>query len=151
MEENEILKEVLDQITNMWDCNYDEGSLEESFEGWCEDGEVFANKRSIQLMKEIAPAVDKLTYLLQDKWEELKNEEFNKGVKACKELIGENFSINGIRNKLNSIFNAHGEMFYADSCYIYKLDYNRYVYVYYNEEREKDKPLCITDIKGKIE
>ena len=67
---------VTQQVINMLFNNIIEGYGNESFEGWCEDRDVFGidfslfppseNKEFTQeckeLMKEIAPIVDKLTY-----------------------------------------------------------------------------------------
>ena len=72
--------ELLLQITNdMLQANYPESkeeidNLRETFEGWCEDGDIFYNienkifdkEKCIELMKEIAPYIDNLTSKICD-------------------------------------------------------------------------------------
>jgi hypothetical protein len=61
------VREVTNQIVNMLTNNILEDNGTESFEGWCENGEVFNDhpsykKECVALMKEVAPIVDNLTY-----------------------------------------------------------------------------------------
>lgn len=62
---------VTGQIINMLVNNILEDNGTESFEGWCEDGDVFYNMDGLTLeeanaasalMTEVAPIVDELTY-----------------------------------------------------------------------------------------
>lgn len=59
---------VAEQIIAMLDNNLLNDCGTESFEGWCEDGDVFRHlnpayeAECIALMKEVAPIVDGLTY-----------------------------------------------------------------------------------------
>ena len=74
-EKNEIQKEavrlVAEQIIGMLENNILQDNGVESFEGWCEDGNVFHNNpdiseeeraAAISLMKQVAPKVDELTF-----------------------------------------------------------------------------------------
>lgn len=61
------VREVTNQIVNMLTNNILEDNGTESFEGWCENGEVFNEypaykEECVNLMKEVAPIVDQLTY-----------------------------------------------------------------------------------------
>ena len=62
------VREVTNQVVNMLTNNVLEDNGTESFEGWCEDGAVFGHlsqayrEECINLMKEVAPIVDQLTY-----------------------------------------------------------------------------------------
>ena len=61
-----VLK-VTEQLIGMLTNNIIEDCGTESFEGWCEDGAVFADaplyeEECIALMKEVAPIIDGLTY-----------------------------------------------------------------------------------------
>lgn len=63
---------VTETLVNMLENNIIYGYGNESFEGWCEDGDVFETsypsgdeefqQECRRLMREIAPLVDKLTY-----------------------------------------------------------------------------------------
>lgn len=66
-EEKAVVKAVTGQLINMLTNNvlYDGGA--EGFEGWCEDGDVFELHndywdKCIELMHEVAPLIDELTY-----------------------------------------------------------------------------------------
>ena len=72
MTEEKVFKRILDEIINMWQCNYDNGSLAESFEGWCEDGEIFNDDDCIPLMERVAPFVDMCSNALQSEWNKCK-------------------------------------------------------------------------------
>lgn len=63
------LDRVIDAIHDMWKCNIDNGNLEESFDGWCEDGDIFDNEECIKIMKHISPYVDALSYKMQKELE----------------------------------------------------------------------------------
>ncbi len=61
------VKMVTEQIIAMFTNNVINNCGIEHFEGWCEDGDVFAEHPAyeaecIALMKRVAPLVDKLTY-----------------------------------------------------------------------------------------
>lgn len=68
---NSAIKIVVAEVMNMWqnDIIYENGT--ESFIGWCEDGDIFAELEEtdkdvysdvINLMYEVAPFVNNLTY-----------------------------------------------------------------------------------------
>ena len=61
------VRAVTEQVINMLENSivFDNGT--ESFEGWCEDGDIFAEhptyqEECIKLMREVAPIVDQLTF-----------------------------------------------------------------------------------------
>ena len=61
------VRAVANQLINMLTNNILEDNGTESFEGWCEDGEVFNDHPSykeecVALMRKVAPLVDELTY-----------------------------------------------------------------------------------------
>ena len=61
------VRAVANQLINMLTNNILEDNGTETFEGWCEDGEVFNDhpaykEECVALMKEVAPLVDELTY-----------------------------------------------------------------------------------------
>lgn len=61
------VRAVANQLINMLTNNILEDNGTESFEVWCEDGEVFNDHPSykeecVALMKEVAPIVDQLTF-----------------------------------------------------------------------------------------
>lgn len=64
----ENLERVVGQITNMFNANEHGWGLE-SFKGWCEDGDVFADNglsdedvaECVEIMNELAQHVDALT------------------------------------------------------------------------------------------
>lgn len=61
------VREVTNQLVNMLTNNILEDNGTETFEGWCEDGEVFNahptyKEECVPLMKKVAPLVDELTY-----------------------------------------------------------------------------------------
>ena len=57
---------VTETLIGMLENNVVRGFGTEPFEGWCEDGDIFADSEfedeCIALMHKIAPIVDKLTY-----------------------------------------------------------------------------------------
>lgn len=69
-----VIKMVCNQVMAMYDNNIWGGCGCEGFEGWCEDGAVFQGdfegefpseqdtEQAIELMHEVAPLVDDLTY-----------------------------------------------------------------------------------------
>ena len=64
---NKVTRMVVSQIINMLDNNVLRGCGCEGFTGWCEDGDVFEGTEqdiadATELMEEVAPAVDELTY-----------------------------------------------------------------------------------------
>lgn len=66
----DIVQAVTSQVINMWDNNVLCENGAESFIGWLEDGEVFANNgmteeevdKAMEMANEIAPLVDELTF-----------------------------------------------------------------------------------------
>ncbi len=58
---NEDIKKVIEQIIAMFNNNVLNDNGLETFEGWCEDGEVFENEKQINIMKIIATDVDNIT------------------------------------------------------------------------------------------
>ena len=65
------MKIIVAEIMNMWENDIILENGTESFIGWCEDGDIFADLEEthkekydevIKLMNEVAPLVDKLTY-----------------------------------------------------------------------------------------
>ena len=62
-----IVKRVVNEVINMYFNNVIEDNGLESFEGWCENGDIFSEmdkdeeNECIAYMKEIAPIVDELT------------------------------------------------------------------------------------------
>ena len=77
MNKIEIFKEVIEQVIAMFDNNLLADNGLESFEGWCENGDIFETNRNehIAVMKRIAPAVDNLTNIIFNLQEESKNNE----------------------------------------------------------------------------
>ena len=70
----EIFKEVIEHVIAMFDNNLLAENCLESFEGWCENGDIFDTDvdEHIKIMKYIAPAVDSLTNKIFSLQEELK-------------------------------------------------------------------------------
>lgn len=73
----EVIKNVIEQVIAMLDNNVLADNGLESFEGWCENGDIFETNRNehIAVMKHIAPAVDNLTdiiLILQEERDEYK-------------------------------------------------------------------------------
>lgn len=76
MKRSEIIATVTAQICNMLENSivhnvcFDQGIISECFEGWCEDGDVFAEdirEEATKLMRKVAPIVDTLTVnLIED-------------------------------------------------------------------------------------
>ena len=73
MNKIEIFKEVIEQVIAMFDNNLLADNGLESFEGWCENGDIFDTDvdEHIKIMKYIAPAVDSLTNKIFNLKEEL--------------------------------------------------------------------------------
>ena len=68
----EVIKNVIEQVIAMLDNNVLADNGLESFEGWCENGDIFETNRNkhIAVMKRIAPAVDNLTNIIFNLQEE---------------------------------------------------------------------------------
>lgn len=72
MTDDEIKRAVAEQLVGMIENNIVRGYGVESFRGWCEDGDVFANNgltdveigRAMALVDELEDAVDKINHLL---------------------------------------------------------------------------------------
>lgn len=66
-EQRAVVITLTNEVINMLHNNVICDNGVESFEGWCEDGDIFESKvdhwdQCIELMHEIAPLVDTLTY-----------------------------------------------------------------------------------------
>ena len=59
------IKNVINEMLNMYHNNVVEDNGLEPFEGWCENGVVFEDndtrEEDIEVMKELAPIIDELT------------------------------------------------------------------------------------------
>lgn len=73
----EVIKNVIEQVIVMLDNNVLADNGLESFEGWCENGDIFETdiEEHIAVMKRIAPAIDDLTNIILELQEESKNNE----------------------------------------------------------------------------
>ena len=62
----EVIKNVIEQVIAMLGNDVLAENGLESFEGWCENGDIFETNRNehIAVMKRIAPAVDNLTNII---------------------------------------------------------------------------------------
>ena len=62
----EVIKNVIEQVIAMLGNDILAENGLESFEGWCENGDIFETNRNehIAVMKRIAPAVDNLTNII---------------------------------------------------------------------------------------
>lgn len=64
--ETEAIQIIAETLCGMLDNNVVRGFGVESFEGWCEDGDIFAGNEyeaeCIELMHKVAPLIDELTY-----------------------------------------------------------------------------------------
>lgn len=76
MTQKQAVKKVCDQIIAMLYNDISEGYGVESFEGWCENGEVFRldgecddPEHCWELAQKVANSVDKLTYELEQMME----------------------------------------------------------------------------------
>ena len=60
----ETIKKVTEAVIGLLENDILQENNIECFESWCEDGEVFGeDEEAVSLMKEVAPLVDKLTYV----------------------------------------------------------------------------------------
>lgn len=68
----EVIKNVIEQVIAMLDNNVLADNGLESFEGWCENGDIFETDRNehIAVMKRIAPAIDDLSNIILELQEE---------------------------------------------------------------------------------
>lgn len=68
----EVIKNVISQVIAMLDNNVLADNGLESFEGWCENGDIFETDRNehIAVMKRIAPAIDDLSNIILELQEE---------------------------------------------------------------------------------
>ena len=58
---------VVEQMINMFQNNVIEGNGVESFEGWCEEGEVFNwDEKDISIMKKLSPYINVLTIKISE-------------------------------------------------------------------------------------
>ena len=70
MDKKEIVKAVVEQLSNMLENNTIHENGFESFEGWCADGEVFTNNgmsdedadKCMDLVRKVSPDLDNLIW-----------------------------------------------------------------------------------------
>ena len=77
----EVIKNVIEQVIAMLANDVLAENGLESFEGWCESGDIFETNRNehIAVMKRIAPAVDNLNFII---FNLQKESEDNKGYRV---------------------------------------------------------------------
>lgn len=64
-EEKAVVIAVTQVLIAMLENNIISDNGVESFEGWCEDGDIFgedSHEKCVALMKEVAPIIDDLTF-----------------------------------------------------------------------------------------
>ena len=64
-EDKAVVVAVTQHLINMLYNNVIEDNRVESFEGWCEDGDIFdedSHDKCVKLMHDVAPLVNELTY-----------------------------------------------------------------------------------------
>lgn len=64
-EDKAVVVAVTQHYINMLYNNVIEDCGVESFEGWCEDGDIFdedSHEKCVELMHKVAPLIDELTY-----------------------------------------------------------------------------------------
>lgn len=100
----QVIKDVVGQIVNMLYTNSVTDENSESFECWCEDGDVFENctEEHIAVMERLSVAADELSYAIEQEYDSAENDRHKEPMFIS---VGKRW------DRLSSILNAESEKF----------------------------------------